>query len=117
MTRLAQNPFFVLELGPEATAMDVERKTQRLLAELELGRTAAARYPSPFGEFPRDAEAVRQAARALRDPLRRAEHARWVPPRALWPEPAAVTAAAAAPQSFPELRQLLVGHPLGSDDP
>jgi len=115
MTRLAQNPFFVLELGPEATVMEVERKTQRLLAELELERASAARYPSPFGEFPRDAEAVRQASRALRDPLQRAEYARWVPPREYWPPPAA--AGPDAPLSFPELRQLLAEHPLGGGDP
>lgn len=82
---LLRNPFFVLELSPEAGPLDVERQGKRLVAELELGRPSARRFPSPFGEQPRDETAVRAAVAALRDPRLRALYARFVPPRAVWP--------------------------------
>jgi len=108
---LAANPFFVLELGPEATVMEIERKTQKLLAELELGRASAKTYRSPFGERPRDAEAVRAASRALRDPTLREQHALLVPPSDLWPDDV-TSPIRAADTRFPELRESLAGTPL-----
>jgi len=94
---IADNPFYVLELGPQATPMEVERAGQKLLAMLAVGLESAATYPSPLGPRPRDADRVRQALDTLRDPRRRALHEVWaalpareIPPDAEpvagWPE-------------------------------
>src|SRR5262249_49219985 len=66
------NPFFVLEVATDAPPADVERAGQRLIALLTVGSTAAAQYSTPFGPATRDADLVRQALAALRDPVRRA---------------------------------------------
>ena len=71
LERLAQNPFFVLGARLEATRVELEREAQKLLGMLELGFADAARYRSPLGEHRRDADAVRAAVAALRDPRRR----------------------------------------------
>ena len=68
---LIDNPFFVLELTPTASAMDVERQGKMLLAKLELGLEAAASYPSPIGRRTRTPDDVRRAMQALSDPRRR----------------------------------------------
>ena len=69
--RLADNPFFVLGLSPEASRIEVEREAQKLLGMLELGFADAATYKTPVGPQPRTPEAVRAAVAALRDPYRR----------------------------------------------
>lgn len=69
--RLAENPFFVLGLAPDAPAREVEREAQKLLGMLELGLAAAATYHTPLGPRPRTPAAVRTAAAVLRDPRRR----------------------------------------------
>ncbi len=84
LRRLQESPFLVLELGPEASRLEIERAGQRLLSMLELGLEAAKTYPTPWGPAPRDASLVRAAMAELRDPARRAGH---VPPGEL-PEPA-----------------------------
>lgn len=66
------NPFWVLELPPDATAVEVERQAQKLLAMLGVGLEAAGHYPTPDGPAPRTVDDVRQALEALRDPDRRA---------------------------------------------
>ena len=71
MDPLADNPFFVLELAPTATAMEIERQGKKLLAKLELGLSAAASHPSPLGPRARSADDVRRAMQALSDPRRR----------------------------------------------
>jgi len=68
------NPFFVLDVSPQASAAEVERAGQKLLALLALGSAAAARYDTPFGPAIRDADSVRQALAALRDPIERVIH-------------------------------------------
>ncbi|MBT8492027.1 MAG: hypothetical protein KJO07_03115 [Deltaproteobacteria bacterium] len=68
---LARNPFLVLGLGASARTMDVERRKQKLLGLLELGHSSAKTFTTPFGEFPRDSERVREAADELLDPKRR----------------------------------------------
>jgi hypothetical protein len=68
---LADNPFFVLGLSPDASRIEIEREAQKLLGMLELGFAAAARYATPLGPRTRTAEAVRAATAALRDPHRR----------------------------------------------
>ena len=75
--RLADNPFYVLGLGPEATAIEVERQAQKLLGMLELELADAHSYRTPLGKFDRDAEKVRLAAAELRDPARRLVHELW----------------------------------------
>ncbi|MEQ1508283.1 MAG: hypothetical protein ABMB14_38990 [Myxococcota bacterium] len=95
---IGENPFYVLELRPGATPAEIERAGQRLLAMLAVGLDAASAYPSPAGPRPRDADLVRRALEALRDPARRWQHELWaqLPPDELppasealapWPEP------------------------------
>jgi hypothetical protein len=71
------NPFFVLEVPIDATPPDVERAGQRLLALLTVGSAGAGTYQTPLGPAPRDADRVRQALAALRDPRRRVLHELW----------------------------------------
>jgi hypothetical protein len=68
----------VLELDPRASRAEVERTGQKLIALLELGSAGAARYDTPFGSATRDADGVRQAVAALRDPIERVIHELWV---------------------------------------
>jgi hypothetical protein len=71
MTRLAENPFFVLGISPDASRIEIEREAQKLLGMLELGFAAAETYATPLGPRPRTPEAVRAAVAALRDPYQR----------------------------------------------
>jgi hypothetical protein len=71
------NPFFVLEVAPDATPTDVERAGQRLLALLTVGSANAQTYLTPLGPATRDADKVRQALAALRDPEQRVLHELW----------------------------------------
>jgi hypothetical protein len=103
--KLADNPFFVLGLLPEASRIEVEREAQKLLGMLELGFADAASYATPLGPQPRTAEAVRAAVAALRDPYQRLVAELWArhaPPAR--PEPPAGPAAA---PSHPGLRRQL----------
>ncbi|MDQ3370790.1 MAG: hypothetical protein M3680_35680 [Myxococcota bacterium] len=68
---IADNPFFVLGLAPEASRIEIEREAQKLLGMLELDFIDAKTYPTPVGPQPRTSEAVRAAVAALRDPYRR----------------------------------------------
>jgi hypothetical protein len=74
---LAGNPFFVLEVSPSATRMEVERAGQKLLAQLALGIASGTSYPTPFGNAERDETKVRAALSALRDPEQRALYELW----------------------------------------
>jgi len=71
------NPFFVLEIATEATPTEVERAGQRLLGLLAVGSATAGIYQTPFGPATRDADRVRQALAALRDPEQRVLHELW----------------------------------------
>ena len=51
--RIATNPFHVLGLRPDATRVDVERESQRLIAMIEVGLKDAGSYASPTGGMPR----------------------------------------------------------------
>ncbi|MEJ7604640.1 MAG: hypothetical protein WKG01_42700 [Kofleriaceae bacterium] len=82
---IAENPFFVLGLDPDASRIEVEREAQKLLCMLELEFAAAQHYDTPVGPQPRTSEAVRAAVAALRDPYRRLVAELWarhVPRRA-----------------------------------
>lgn len=68
---IADNPFFVLGVSPDASRQEIEREAQKLLGMVELGFADAMSYSTPLGAMPRDAESVRAAAAALRDPYRR----------------------------------------------
>jgi hypothetical protein len=68
------NPFFVLELSPQASRVEVERTGQKLIGLLTVGGAGASRYATPFGEGARDVDRVRQAVAALRDPFERVIH-------------------------------------------
>ena len=74
---IGDNPFYVLDLPPDATDAEVERQGQKLLAMLEVGLEDAATYASPLGERARDADLVRRSLDALRDPARRVLHEAW----------------------------------------
>jgi hypothetical protein len=71
------NPFFVLEVSPRASRAEVERAGQKLIGLLALGSAGAGRYDTPFGPASRDADTVRQAVAALRDPVERVIHELW----------------------------------------
>jgi hypothetical protein len=71
------NPFFVLEVDPQASRAEVERAGQRVLGLLAVGSVVIERYQTPFGPALRDADAVRQALAALRDPQERVFHELW----------------------------------------
>lgn len=71
MTRVDENPFFVLGLACEASRIEIEREAQKLLGMLELGFEAAKTYATPLGPRERTPEAVRAAVSALRDPYQR----------------------------------------------
>jgi len=75
--RLAQNPFYVLELRPDCTRAEVEREGQKLLGMLELELSGATHYRSPLGRHRRTPEQVRAAMAELRDPNRRLVHELW----------------------------------------
>jgi hypothetical protein len=77
LARLRDNAFHVLELPPSASRHDVERQGQKLLGMLELGLSAAKRYPTPVGPCERDADKVRVALARLRDPDARLEEELW----------------------------------------
>src|ERR1700689_803399 len=66
-----RNPFFVLDVSVTASAMEIERAGQRLIALLAIGSTDAASYDTPFGFASRDADAARDALAKLRDPEER----------------------------------------------
>lgn len=88
---IADNPFFVLAMPPDASRIELEREAQKLLGMLELGFAEAASYATPVGPQPRTAEAVRAAIAALRDPYRRLVAELWArhAPPAAAAEPAA----------------------------
>jgi hypothetical protein len=71
------NPFFVLEIPIDASSSEVERAGQRLLALMTVGSAGVERYMSPLGVGERDADKVRQALAALRDPNERVLHELW----------------------------------------
>ena len=71
------NPFLVLGLPASATAAEVEREGQKLLAMLSAGVAEARRYATPLGDRERTAELVREALAELRDPERRLAHEWW----------------------------------------
>ena len=69
--KIAENPFFVLGISPDASRIEIEREAQKLLGMLELGFAAARAYATPLGRRPRTPEGVRAAVAALRDPYQR----------------------------------------------
>ena len=77
LERIRDNAFYVLELSPACSRLDMERQGQKLLAMLELGLAAAVTYPTPVGHAVRDADKVRQAMARLRDPDKRLEEELW----------------------------------------
>ncbi|HTR54952.1 MAG TPA: hypothetical protein VMJ10_29905 [Kofleriaceae bacterium] len=97
MRQLAENPFFVLGLSPDASRLELEREAQKLLGMLELGFAAAKTYQTPLGPRPRTAELVRAAVAALRDPYQRLLAELWArhapPPREAAPAPEPTSAA------------------------
>jgi hypothetical protein len=71
------NPFFVLGINVDASQAEVERAGQRLLGLLAVGSVGVERYATPLGPATRDADKVRQALAALRDPNERVLHELW----------------------------------------
>jgi hypothetical protein len=107
--RVADNPFFVLGLAPDASRIEVEREAQKLLGMLELGFAGAAIYATPLGPRPRTPELVRAAVAALRDPYQRLVAELWArhaPPHRSEPPPPP-----AAPKASAGLRRALGWRP------
>lgn len=71
LDRLAINPFWILDLPPAATGMDVERAAKKLEMMLAAGAEGATGWTCPYGSARRDLELVRWARNELRDPPRR----------------------------------------------
>jgi hypothetical protein len=94
------NPFWVLELGVDASNMDIERAGKKWLAMLEVGAVTAGQYTTPSGPRPRHADAVRQAMVALREPMSRLQAVAWLEWHTL------TCVADPASESFPSLRAL-----------
>jgi len=93
-SHLANNPFYVLDLRPAASRVDVERQGGRHLSMLEVGIARAARFDTPVGEQERTPEAVRVAMAELREPDKRLRHELWAAlPAGLVPPDAAAEAA------------------------
>ncbi len=97
MTKLEENPFFVLGVWPGASRIEIEREAQKLLGMLELNFPGAQTYATPVGVRTRTAESVRAAVAALRDPYQRLVAELWAQHA---PEPTTDTPAApTAPQA------------------
>jgi hypothetical protein len=77
MHPLFDNPFFVLELPPTATPLEVERQGRKLLGMLDLGLPQAQTYATPRGPRGRTADGVRVAVQILLDPVRRLPFEPW----------------------------------------
>lgn len=71
------NPFFVLEVPIDAAPSEVEHAGQKLLGLLAIGSVGVEHYMTPLGAGKRDADKVRQALAALRDPNERLLHELW----------------------------------------
>jgi hypothetical protein len=111
MPTIAENPFYVLNVAPDASRIEIEREAQKLLGMLELGFAEATSYATPLGPRQRTAELVRAAVAALRDPQQRLAAELWrrhAPP----PAPAAIDAAPASDAGArPSLRRALGWRP------
>ncbi len=107
---IADNPFFVLGISPDASRIEIEREAQKLLGMLELGFADATTYATPLGPRPRTAEMVRAAVAQLRDPYRRLVAELWArhAPPAHGDEPPAKPA---SPAAHPGLRRALGWRP------
>lgn len=77
LRRWKENPFFLLELAPEVSALEAERHGRKLLAQLELGVSSARTAQTPLGPVERTADGVRRALAALQNPQERRVHALW----------------------------------------
>ena len=77
LRRHLANPFLVLGLPPSATAAEIEREGQKLLAMLAAGVADARRYTTPLGDRERTPELVRESLATLRDPEHRLCHEWW----------------------------------------
>jgi hypothetical protein len=112
------NPFFVLEVATDASQADVERAGQRLIALLTVGSTAAAQYSTPLGPATRDADLVRQALAALRDPVRRVVEELWATVAQSAVAQSAVAQGAVGPGALAQAtREALAGNAFGDTAP
>lgn len=101
---ILDNPFFVLGVSPEASRIEIEREGQKLLGMIELGFADALTFATPLGPRPRDADMVRAALAALRDPSRRlvAE---------VWARHSPPSLREAPPEREPSVEEQIVGLP------
>lgn len=86
-----KNSFYVLGLGPDASAADLERAGRKCLGLLAVGAAKGKTYDCPLGAFPRDETMVREAMAALRDPKKRAREALLAHVLAAEPDASALT--------------------------
>jgi hypothetical protein len=75
--KIRDNPFYVLEVRPDAARAVVDREGQKLLGMLALGLKSAATYSTPVGVGERTPEKVREAMAELHRPERRLVHELW----------------------------------------
>jgi len=74
---IKDNPFYLLELGPDCAPMEVERAGSKLAGLLELGVKRGKSYATPLGTFERTAEGIREAKAALNNPEERLFYELW----------------------------------------
>jgi hypothetical protein len=86
--RFVLNPFYILELRPGCTRVDIERQGQKLLSLLEIGADIGP-FATPLGRVGRNADMIHQALDLLRNPEHRAFYELWarIPPDPLSPPP------------------------------
>lgn len=77
MHPLKDNPFFVLELPPTATPVQIERQGKKLLGMLDLNLHHSLVFNTPYGPQLRTAERIREAVQLLLDPCRRLPFEVW----------------------------------------
>ncbi len=76
-TLLRKNPFFILDLSPGVSAIEIERQGRKILGMLELNIKNASCYSTPWGRRNRSVSDVRLAIAELRDPIRYQFHQFW----------------------------------------
>lgn len=77
LQRVAENPFFILDIGADATKAQIRSRGRALCDALANAEPWAAKYFTPLGNRLRTPELVTWATAELLDPDRRLGHELW----------------------------------------
>lgn len=95
LRRVAENPFFILDIGAAATKAQIRARSRALSDALSNGEPWAAKYFTPLGNRLRTPKLVEWATAELLHPDRRLGHELWhfessqhqpIPTPEPWPE-------------------------------